>query len=90
MTDGLAALFWGIITFSLLVVIHEGGHFLAARMFGVKVHEFMIGLPGPALRFTGKKTDVRHHGHPARRLRPHRRHGARSGGPAARRRRSRP
>jgi regulator of sigma E protease len=25
-------------------------------MFGVKVHEFMIGLPGPALRLHGKKT----------------------------------
>ena len=56
MSDGLSALFWGIITFSLLVLIHEGGHFAAARMFGVKVHEFMIGLPGPALRLHGKKT----------------------------------
>lgn len=56
MSDGLAALFWGVITFSLLVVVHEGGHFLAARMFGVKVHEFMVGLPGPAIRFHGKKT----------------------------------
>lgn len=48
--------FWGIITFSLLVVIHEGGHFLAARAFGVKVHEFMIGLPGPAIRLRGRHT----------------------------------
>ncbi len=56
MSDGLSALFWGIITFSLLVIIHEGGHFGAARLFGVKVHEFMVGLPGPALRFHGPKT----------------------------------
>lgn len=56
MSSGVEALFWGVITFSLLVVLHEGGHFLAARMFGVKVHEFMIGLPGPALRFAGKQT----------------------------------
>lgn len=42
---------WGVLTFSILVVMHEGGHFLAARAFGVKVHEFMVGLPGPALRF---------------------------------------
>lgn len=56
MSEGLAALFWGVITFSLLVVVHEGGHFLAARAFGVKVHEFMVGLPGPAIRFHGKKT----------------------------------
>lgn len=56
MSEGLYALFWGIVTFSLLVVVHEGGHFLAARLFGVKVHEFMIGLPGPAIRLRGKKT----------------------------------
>jgi regulator of sigma E protease len=42
--------FWGVITFSILVFLHEGGHFLAARLFGVNVHEFMLGLPGPALR----------------------------------------
>jgi regulator of sigma E protease len=50
------SLFWGIVTFSLLVVVHEGGHFLAARLFRVKVHEFMIGLPGPALRWRGRAT----------------------------------
>ncbi len=48
--------FWGIVTFSILVVLHEGGHFLAARMFGVRVHEFMIGLPGPAIRLTTERT----------------------------------
>jgi regulator of sigma E protease len=58
MPTGVAALFWGILTFSLLVVIHEGGHFLAARLFGVKVHEFMIGLPGPALRVRSKRSGV--------------------------------
>lgn len=56
MSAGLSALFWGVLTFSFLVVIHEGGHFLAARAFGVKVHEFMIGLPGPAIRFHAPKT----------------------------------
>ena len=77
--------FWGVLTFSILVVLHEGGHFLAARAFGVKVHEFMLGLPGPALRFHDEERhDVRHHGDPARRLRPHRRHGARRRGRAAR------
>lgn len=56
MTEGLSALFWGVVAFSLLIVIHEGGHFLAARLFGVKVHEFMVGLPGPALRIHAPKT----------------------------------
>lgn len=49
--------FWGVLTFSILVVLHEMGHFLAARAFGVKVHEFMLGLPGPALRLHTKKMD---------------------------------
>ena len=57
MTTALWAVFWFIVTFSILVVLHEGGHFLVARSFGVHVHEFMIGLPGPSLRFHGKKTD---------------------------------
>ncbi|MDZ4179737.1 MAG: M50 family metallopeptidase, partial [Coriobacteriia bacterium] len=48
--DAASTVFWGVLTFSILIVLHEGGHFVAARMFGVKVHEFMIGLPGPALR----------------------------------------
>ncbi len=49
----LDALIWGVLTFSILVVLHEGGHFLAARAFGVRVHEFMVGLPGPAVSFVG-------------------------------------
>ncbi len=53
-----AILFWGVLTFSLIVVVHEFGHFAAARLFGVRVHEFMIGLPGPSLRWErGRKTD---------------------------------
>ncbi|MCX8006741.1 MAG: site-2 protease family protein [Coriobacteriia bacterium] len=54
--SGLETVFWGVVTFSILVILHEGGHFVAARAFGVTVHEFMIGLPGPALRIRGRKT----------------------------------
>ncbi len=57
MGTGLGAfeiIVWGVVTFSILVVLHEMGHFLAARAFGVKVHEFMVGLPGPALRLRTK------------------------------------
>lgn len=60
MPTGVAAIFWGVVTFSLLVVIHEGGHYLAARFFGVKVHEFMVGLPGPALSVRSQRTGVRY------------------------------
>jgi regulator of sigma E protease len=34
-----------ILIFSLLVVVHELGHFLAAKRAGVKVEEFAIGMP---------------------------------------------
>ena len=58
MPTGIAAVFWGVATFSLLVLLHEGGHFLAARAFGVKVHEFMLGLPGPALKRRSKRSGI--------------------------------
>lgn len=60
MPTGAAALFWGVVTFSILILLHEGGHFLAARAFGVKVHEFMLGLPGPSLSWRSPRTDVRY------------------------------
>jgi regulator of sigma E protease len=31
--------------FTLIVLVHEFGHFLAARKSGVKVYEFSIGFP---------------------------------------------
>ena len=37
--------FWGLVTFSILVFVHEGGHFLAARACGVRVTEFFLCMP---------------------------------------------
>ncbi len=34
-----------LIVLSLLVLVHEAGHFAAARAFGVKVYEFALGFP---------------------------------------------
>jgi len=34
-----------IIVFSIIVLVHELGHFIAARKSGVKVYEFSIGFP---------------------------------------------
>ena len=35
---------------SLLILIHEAGHFIAARMVGIRVDKFGFGLPfGPTL-----------------------------------------
>ena len=43
----LSAVFWGALVLSLLVFLHEGGHYLAARAFGVRVTEFFLGMPCP-------------------------------------------
>jgi regulator of sigma E protease len=37
-----------ILFFSFMIFIHESGHFLAARLFGVEVEEFALGF-GPTL-----------------------------------------
>ncbi|MGN1133926.1 MAG: site-2 protease family protein, partial [Oscillospiraceae bacterium] len=37
-----------IIIFSVIILIHELGHFIAAKSCGIKVNEFAIGM-GPAL-----------------------------------------
>ncbi len=34
-----------MVVFTLIVLVHEFGHFLAARKSGVKVYEFSIGFP---------------------------------------------
>lgn len=47
-----------LLSFSLLILIHEGGHFFFARRFGVPVKEFSIGM-GPKLwQFASKKYDT--------------------------------
>lgn len=45
-----------VVLLSVLVFVHEGGHFLTARMFGMRCTEFMLGLPGPHIGFTHKGT----------------------------------
>lgn len=47
---------YATIVLGFLVAIHEGGHFLAARAFGVRVTEFMIGMPGPSIGVTRGET----------------------------------
>lgn len=45
-----------ILFFELIIIIHEGGHFIAARLMKIKVNEFSIGM-GPKL-FQFKKGDT--------------------------------
>ena len=56
MLDVITIIFWGIVMLGIVVFIHEGGHFLAARLMRVRVREFMFGLPGPSVGFTRKST----------------------------------
>lgn len=46
----LALLILGVVLFVGLVVVHEWGHFIAARRGGVEVEEFGIGFPPSVLR----------------------------------------
>lgn len=45
LVGGLSAAFWGVLLLSIVVFVHEGGHYVAARLFGVRVTEFYLGLP---------------------------------------------
>lgn len=45
---------FAILFFSLIIFVHELGHFLTARLFKVTVHEFAIGM-GPKILSWGKK-----------------------------------
>lgn len=47
-----------ILFFELIIVIHEGGHFVAARLMKVKVNEFAIGMGPKLVQF--KKGDTKY------------------------------
>ena len=44
--------------FGLLVLIHEFGHYIFARIFGVTVNEFSVGMGPVLLSRKSKKTDI--------------------------------
>ena len=45
-----------ILFFGLIILIHEFGHFIFAKLFGVKVNEFAIGMGPTILKKKGKET----------------------------------
>jgi regulator of sigma E protease len=49
---GFLAIVVGILTLSVLIIVHEFGHYTFAKLFGVWVEEFGIGFPP---RIIGKK-----------------------------------
>ncbi len=48
--------FWGLLALSIVVLVHEWGHFVVARYFKIKVEEFGLGYP-PKI-FSWKKNGV--------------------------------
>ncbi|MCI8284122.1 MAG: site-2 protease family protein [Firmicutes bacterium] len=44
----IIGILWAIAIFAVLVIVHEGGHFLAAKAMKVKVNEFSVGM-GPQI-----------------------------------------
>lgn len=46
----------GVLLFELIVLIHEGGHFVAAKLSGVQVNEFALGMGPKLFSFTRGET----------------------------------
>ena len=49
---------WFIVAVSLLVTVHEFGHFWVARRLGFKVLRFSVGFGRPLFERTGKDGTV--------------------------------
>lgn len=45
-----------ILVLGMIILIHELGHFLTARLFGMPVEEFAIGMGPQVYSYTGEKT----------------------------------
>jgi len=43
--DILSMIFWTVLVLSILVFFHEFGHFLAAKLSGIRVERFSVGFP---------------------------------------------
>ena len=52
----MATILGSIIVFLLVVLLHEGGHFMAAKASDIKVNEFAVGM-GPKI-FQKKKGET--------------------------------
>lgn len=49
-----------LLIFGFLILIHEFGHFITARFFGVTVHEFSIGMGPKLFSYESKKNGIRY------------------------------
>ncbi|MBR5134909.1 MAG: RIP metalloprotease RseP [Clostridia bacterium] len=54
---GIVSIIVAIVLFSIIIFVHEFGHFIVAKACGIRVNEFAIGM-GPKLFSFGKKETV--------------------------------
>ena len=45
-----------ILILGAIIFIHEGGHFLFAKLTGIYVHEFALGMGPKLISYKGKET----------------------------------
>ena len=55
--DGLIMALQMILALSIIVGIHELGHLIAAKIFGMKVEKYYIGFPPKIWSFKYKDTE---------------------------------
>jgi membrane-associated protease RseP (regulator of RpoE activity) len=62
-TSLVTTIFYFLVVLSVLVLVHEIGHFFFARLFGVRVEEFGLGYPPRAAQagcaFRAKRSSFR-------------------------------
>ena len=68
--------------FAVLVILHEAGHFFAAKAVGMRVERFALFFPPLIGRVKRGETEYAHRRDPARRLREDHRHEPGGGDPA--------
>ncbi len=54
--DGIEKIVVFLLMLSILVVLHEGGHFLLARVNGVRVNDFAVGFGPTLLKWTSPRS----------------------------------
>ena len=46
-----------LLTFGVIITLHECGHFIFAKLFGVRVNEFSFGMGPRLVGWQGKETE---------------------------------
>jgi len=57
--SGIVQILLGVLGLSIVVLVHEGGHYIAARLVGIQVETFSIGFGRRLIGFRKGHTDYR-------------------------------